>query len=142
MSGKSDSAENGWLLLLFNTTTYANIANNASSSPLTNLYVAAHTADPGDSGNQSTSECTYSGYARIAVARSSGGWTVTGNTVVPATNPVALGVCSSGPQTITHFSVGELASGSGRIFYSGTVTPNISVTVGGTPKLNITITED
>lgn len=142
MSGKSDSAENGWLLLLFNAVGYANVADDAGSSPLSDLYVAAHTDDPGDDGDQTTNECTYTGYGRVAIVRSSSGWTVTDDTVVPVTSPTPLGLCSAGSENITHWSVGELSSGAGRIFYSGPVTPNIAVAVGITPKLAITITED
>lgn len=139
---KSNSLENGLLLLLFNGTTYANIADNAASSPLTNLHVAAHTADPGESGTQTSSECAYGGYSRVAIARTSGGWTVSTNTVVPVTNPVVLGVCASGTENITHFSIGELASGAGRIFYSGPVTPNIAVSIGVIPQINVAVAEE
>lgn len=139
---KSDSLENGWLLLLFNAVTYANVAANAGASPLTSLYVAAHTADPGEGGAQTASEISYTGYSRVGIVRTSSGWTVTGSSVAPVTNPVVLGKCTAGSGTLTHFSVGELSTGAGRIFYSGPVTPNIAVVAGVTPKLDIVITED
>src|SRR4029077_12386461 len=131
---KSDTFENDWLKLIFNATAIANLADNAASSPLTNLSVALHTADPGEAGNQTTSEASYTSYARVSVARTSGGWTVTGNSVSPAatiSHPAATG----GTNTITHFSVGPTGGGATKIFYSGTVTPNISVTSGVTPQL-------
>lgn len=40
------------------------------------LYVSLHTADPGVGGDQSTNEATYTSYARVAVARTTGGWTI------------------------------------------------------------------
>jgi hypothetical protein len=40
--------ENDIAKLIFNATAIANIADNAASSPLTSLYVALHTADPGE----------------------------------------------------------------------------------------------
>src|SRR3546814_12129711 len=82
---KSNTFENDLLALIFNGTPIANIADNAISSPLTNLYLALHTTDPGESGVQNTNEVSYTGYLRVAVARTSGGWTVTGNSVSPAT---------------------------------------------------------
>src|SRR3546814_12854094 len=82
---KSNTCENDLLALIFNGTPIANIADNAISSPLTNLYLALHTTDPGESGVQNTNEVSYSGYLRVAVARTSGGWTVSGNSVSPAT---------------------------------------------------------
>lgn len=76
---KGNTFENDFLKLVFNATAIANIADNAATSPLTNLYVSLHTADPGEAGDQTTSEITYTSYARVAVARTSGGWTVTAN---------------------------------------------------------------
>ena len=103
---KGNTFENDLLLLIFNGTAIANIADNAASSPLTNLYVSLHTGDPGEAGNQTTNECAYTSYARVAVARSGSGWTVSGNAVSNAaaiTFPAATG----GTETATHFAVGR-----------------------------------
>ena len=110
MAGKSDTFENDLLKLIFQATAIANVADNAASSPLTNLYVALHTADPTDAGVQNASEATYTGYARVAVARSAGGWTVTGSSVSPAA-AISFGACTAGTNTITHWSVGVASSG-------------------------------
>lgn len=139
---KSDAFENDFLKLIFNGTSISGLADNASSSPNTNLYVSLHTANPGDAGNQETSEATYTGYARVAVARPAG-WLVTDNSVSPAAD-VEFPECTGGSNTITHFAVGTDATGAGKILYHGTAAPNISVTEGVTPKLKkeSTITED
>lgn len=140
---KGDTFENDLLKLIFQATAIANIADNASSAPLTNLYFSAHTADPGEAGTQTTSECAYGSYARVAVARTSGGFTVTANSVSPVAN-VDFPAAISGTETITHFAVGTVISASGKILYSGTVTPNISVSTGVTPRFTTAsaITED
>jgi hypothetical protein len=140
---KSNTFENDWLKLIFNATAIANLADNAASSPLTNLYVSLHTADPGEAGNQSTSEISYTSYARVAVARTSGGWTVTNNSVSPVAN-IDFPAATGGSGTVTYFGVGSASSGTGVLYYSGTVTPSISVTSGVTPRLTTasTITED
>lgn len=140
---KSDSFENSLLKLIFNATAIANLADNAGTSPLTNLYVSLHTADPGETGNQSTSETSYTSYARVAVARTTGGWTVTANSVSPVAN-IDFPAATGGTGTITHFGVGTASSGTGVLYYSGTVTPNITVSSGVTPRLTTasTITED
>ena len=52
---KSNTFCNDWLKLVFNATATANLADNAGTSPLANLYVSLHTGDPGAAG-QSTSE--------------------------------------------------------------------------------------
>jgi hypothetical protein len=140
---KSNSLENSLLKLLFNATAIANVADNAASSPLTNLYVSLHTADPGEAGDQTTSEATYTGYARVAVARTTGGWTVTANSVSPVAT-IAFPACTAGSNTITHVGVGTASSGAGVLHYSGTVTPNVAVSSGVTPQLSTAtaITED
>lgn len=141
---KGDTFENDLLKLIFNGTAIADIAENDASAPLTNLYVSLHTADPTDSAaNQTVSETAYTSYARATVARTTGGWTVTGNSVSPFAN-IDFAACTGGTSTITHFGVGTLASGTGKLLYIGTVTPNISVSNGVTPRLTTasTITED
>ena len=51
---------------------------------------------------------------------------------------------TGGSGTVTHFSVGAAVSGASKIFYKGTVTPNIVTGNGVTPILSTssTITED
>src|SRR5574337_121438 len=97
---KGNTFENDILALIFNATAIANIADNAATSPLTNLFVSLHTADPGEAGDQTTSEATYTGYARVAVVRTSGGWTVVGSSCSPAAN-IDFGACTAGTNTIT-----------------------------------------
>lgn len=142
---KSDTFENDLLKLIFNATAIANIADNASSSPITSLAVSLHTADPGEAGTQATNETTYTSYQRVTVTRTSGGWTVTNNSVSPAAN-IDFPACTGGTATITHFGIGTspTAGTAGKLLYKGTVTPNISVSSGVTPRLTTasTITED
>lgn len=147
MPGKSDTFENDVLKLIFNGTAITNIADNAATSPLTNLYISLHSADPTDTGLQTTSEATYTGYARVAVARTSGGWTVATAGGVTTAKPVAtitFPAATGGSTTVTHFAIGTLASGGGKVLYAGTCSPSITVTNGITPQLttNTTITED
>lgn len=141
---KGNTFENDLLKLIFNGTAIADIADNDATSPLTNLFVSLHTADPGEAGDQTTSEISYTGYARVAVARSGVGFTVTGNSVSPAANIDFGNMTAGAGGTVTHFAIGTVVSGAGKILYSGTVTPNLSVTTGSTPRLTTAtaITED
>jgi hypothetical protein len=140
---KSNAFENDILALLFNATAIANVADNASSSPLTNLFVALHTADPGEAGTQSTNEIVYTSYARVAVARTAGAWTVSAGSVSPVAN-IDFPTATGGSATATHFSIGALTSGAGKIFYRGPLSPNIVVSTGVAPRITTasTITED
>lgn len=128
-----------WLQLLFNATAFASpsVAQNEGTSPITNLYVSLHTADPTTTGNQSSSEISYTGYSRVAVARTTSGWTVTANAVSPVATIIFNASTGGTGGTVTNWAVGSttLAGGAGQIFYVGTVSPNIVVTSGVTPEL-------
>jgi hypothetical protein len=141
---KSNAFETDLLGLIFNGTAISTIADNAASTPLTNLYLALHTADPGEAGNQSTSEISYTGYSRVAVARTSGGWTITGNSVSPV-DAIEFGEMTGGAGgTVTHASIGTASTGTGKVLYSGALTPTIAVALGVLPRIKntSTITED
>lgn len=127
--------ENDLMKLIFNATAVANIADNAATSPLTNLYISLHTADPGEAGDQTTSEATYTGYARVAVLRSSSGWTVSANQAVNLAT-ITFGACTAGTNTITHFAVGTASSSTGKILISGALTSSLSVSSGITPQFS------
>ncbi|MDB5612062.1 MAG: hypothetical protein JWP25_8962 [Bradyrhizobium sp.] len=141
--GKGNTFSNDLLKLIFNATAIANIADNAGSSPLTNLYVSLHTANPGAGGSQTTSEAAYTSYARVAVVRTSSGWTVAS---AQSTSPVAnidFPTATGGTETETFAAIGTAVSGTGKILYSGAITPSISVSTTVTPRLTTgsTVTE-
>lgn len=144
---KSNTFENDLMLLLFNNTDIANIGDAGGirgSVAAGSLYWALFTADPGETGTAVTNETAYTGYARVAAARSGAGFTVTGNSVSPPSN-VDFGECSASPGTdITHFGVVSTASGAGKLLYKGTMTPNIDMQAGTIPRIKTTstITED
>lgn len=134
MVGISDVAENNLLDLLFTAVAWANIADNAATAPITNVVWALHTADPADAGTQATSEAAYTGYARVDVARTTGGHTVTANSMSPVAN-VDFPAGTGGAGTATHFSVGKTNTGATDQWFAGTVTPNIVMGDGITPRL-------
>lgn len=123
---KSSTFCNDLLKLIFQATAIANIADNAGTSPLTSLYLALHSADPGAGGNQNTNEATYTGYARVAVARTSSGFTVSGSSANLASLE-SFGACTGSGQTLPYWSVGTASSGAGKILYSGPVGVNKGV---------------
>lgn len=131
----SNTFENDLMKLIFQATAIANVADNAASSPLTNLFVSLHTADPGEAGTQTTSECAYTSYARVTVARTSGGWTVTANSVSPVAT-IGFPAATGGSETATHFAIGVAVSGASKILFSGTVSPSIVISNGVTPQLS------
>lgn len=143
---KSNAFENALLLLIFNNTNIALVGDATGlrgSSTAGSLYVSGHTADPGEAGAQNTTELAYTSYARVAVARSGAGWTVSGNSVSPAA-AITFPAGTGGSGTMTHFGIGTDSSGAGLLLYKGTVTPNIVCGNGVTPQLTTAtaITED
>jgi hypothetical protein len=133
--GKGASFENALLKLYFNATNQSNLADNTATSPATNLYFTLHTASPTASGSCTSSEAAYTGYMRVAVARSSGGFTVTANSVSPAAT-VVFPAATGGSETETYFGICLASSGSSVLLYFGSITPTIAVSNGVTPELS------
>lgn len=134
----SNASETNLLLLLFQNTDWANVGDASglqNSATAGSFYVALHSSDPGDAGDQTTNEVSYTGYARVAVARSAGGWTVSGDQV-SNTATVQFGECTAGSATATHFSVGLLSAGAGDILYSGALSASRAISAGITPLFN------
>lgn len=97
------------------------------------LYIGLHTADPTESGSQTGSEATYTGYARVAVARTAAQWPESGGGVSNA-NAITFGACTAGSNTITHVSIGVASSGATEILASGALNANLAVSAGITPS--------
>jgi hypothetical protein len=116
---KSNTTETDVLGYIFNATAFSWNANS-------NLYVSLHTADPGETGDQSTSEATYTGHNRPTVARSGAGWTVVGNTASNAAL-IQFAQCTGGSNVITHVAIGTAASGTGQILYSGSLNSPLTI---------------
>lgn len=100
----------------------------------TDLWLALHTADPGEAGSAVTSEATYGGYARVAVARATD-LTVSGATVENA-NLEQFPVCTSGSSTCTYVSIVTTASGAGTIIVSGALNSSVAVATGIQPQFS------
>lgn len=133
---KSNTFENEFMLLVFNNTAIALIGDASGLQPSAtagSLYVALHTADPGEAGTATTSECAYTSYARVAVARSGAGWTVTGNAVTNAAL-IQFPQCTGGSETATYFSITTASSGSTKILFRGALTSSLAISSGIQPQ--------
>lgn len=107
-----------------------------ASSPDTVLYISLHTANPGAGGSQNTSEAAYTGYARVSVARTSSGWSISSETIsnVAAINfPQATG----GSETETYVGIGTASTGAGQLLYFGSLTSGLAVSNGITPSFAV-----
>lgn len=111
-----------------------------AASTVGSFYVSLHTGDPGETGDQTTSECNYTGYGREAVARTSGGWTVsTGVSPAVADNTAAItfGACTAGSNTATYAGVGTDSTGAGYLLWSGALSSSLAISSGITPQFAI-----
>lgn len=123
---KSTIFSNDIMLLIFNAVALANIADNAASSPATNLFLSLHTATPGIGGSQLTNEAAYTNYVRVPITRNAGGWTVANGS---AAN-VALAQfpqCGASGATITHVAIGTSLVGAGKVLYAGALSASLAV---------------
>ena len=141
--GMSNTFENDLALLIFNNTNIADIGDATGlrgSSTAGSLWVALYTSDPGEAGTATTNETAYTGYARVALARSGSGWTVTGNSVSPTAN-VDFGECTASPgSNITHVGIVNTSAGAGKLLMSGALSSAITMATGVIPRIKTTST--
>jgi hypothetical protein len=132
----SNAFETELLDLLFANSAVADVGDASGLQPSAtagSFYIALHTSDPGEAGNQSTNEIAYTSYARVAVARSGSGWTVSGDSVQNAAL-IQFPQCTGGSGTASHFSIGLASSGAGNIMMSGALNSSLAISNGITPQ--------
>ncbi len=110
---------------------YIFVGTNVSWDGNTDLWLALHTADPGEAGSAVTNEAAYTSYARVAVTRSTD-FTVSGNQVSNA-NQESFPQCTGGSETITHASIVTSSSGAGTIIVRAALNSSIAVSTGVQP---------
>lgn len=132
----TNAAEAALLDLIFLNTDWANIGDAGglqNSATAGSFYISLHTADPGEAGDQTTNEIAYTSYARVAVARSAGGWTRSVSTV-SNTALVQFPQCTGGSGTATHFGIGTDATLAGNLILKGALTSSLAISTGIQPQ--------
>jgi hypothetical protein len=139
---KGDTTENDVIKIMFLSNYDPTWRTNA------NLYLALHTADPTDSGDQTSFEVSavlYVSYARIPIVKTAVGWTIAGNQAQNAAL-AAFPQCTGGAGTTAKYvSIGTLSAGAGQILYSGQLNADLAISNLIQPQfqpLALTITED
>jgi hypothetical protein len=141
---KSNLHETAYLKLVFQNIAMANIGDSNGIQPSAgsgSFYIALYSTDPSD--EDSGTEATYTGYARVSVVRSAVGWTVTDNVAYNASE-ILFPTSTGGSDTLTHFGILTALTG-GDLIGSGSLTGAIEVNPGDTPRFGpgtVTITED
>jgi len=141
---KSTTTCNSIVNLMYRATAWANVADNAAASPLTNTYVSLHTADLTAATNQQTeNETAYTNYARQAVARSTG-WDAASGGATDNAATISFPQCGATGATLTHVATGTAVSGVGNVWHYGALNSSLAVANGITPQFAagaLTITE-
>ena len=140
---KGTTTCNNILALIYNATPWANIADNAASSPATNIYMALASASYSPSSTMSSNETTYTNYVRVTVARTTGGWTAPSAGAISNVAAIEYAPCGVTGQTITSGATGK-ASGASEIYHYGDLNSPIDVSNQIQPRFPIgavTITE-
>lgn len=140
---KSNTYEADILGLLLQGVSITGLA--VASTTISAIQVSLHTGDPGETGTQGTNEVNYSGYTRIAVTRSTAGFVVSGGSASPVAAITFPEAASTTTMTATHCAFGEAAASTGgKIYYSGTISPNINIGQAVQPVLTTasSITEE
>jgi hypothetical protein len=137
-----NASETSLMDLIFQNTAWANVGNSGGLQPSSaagSFYIQLSTGTLTGSSNQSTTEAAYTSYARQAVARSSAGWTISGNAPCTSSNAAAINFpqATGGSETETYFSVGTASSGTGSILWYGALTSSLAVSNGITPSFAI-----
>lgn len=114
--------------------TYIFKGDAVSWSGNTNLWLALHTADPGEAGSMAA-ESTYGGYVRVAISRASG-FTISGPTVQNAAL-VQFPLCVSSSSVCTHVSIVDTSSGAATVIVSGALNSSVTVTPGIQPQFAV-----
>lgn len=128
--------ENGLLSLIFENANYANVGDATGLRGSTTagvFYISLHTASPGETGSQNTTEAGYTSYARVSVARSTAGWTVASG-VADNDAAVTFPAATGGSATCTDFGIGSDSTAAGNLFLFGTLSASLAVTNGITPS--------
>lgn len=107
----------------------------------TTLYVSLHTGTIGSGGNQTTNEVSYTGYARVAIARnnSTGEFTAASGGATDNDNQITFGNPTAGsfPITATHVAIGENASGVGTVLVYAALSTALTINVNVQPNFAI-----
>lgn len=141
-SGMGNTAESDLLKLLFQNTAWANLGSVAGLQPSSSagsFFIGLATAALSGSSTQTSSEAAYTSYARVAIARSSGGWTITGSSPTIAENAAActFPACTGGSETEQAAVIGRDSAGAGEVIFWGALAANLVVSSGITPSFAI-----
>lgn len=141
---KGTATCNNFLKLVYNATAWADVAENDSSSPMTDIAMALATSSYSGSSTLSTNETAYTNYARQNTVRTTSGWTAASGGQTENVAAVEFPQCGASGATITSAATGKPGGGAAEIFHYGDLNASIAVSNQIQPRFPagaITITE-
>lgn len=109
--------------LIYQNIAAANLGDASGLQPSAtagSYYAGLHATWAGLAGNQTTGEASYSGYARVAIARSALGFTVSAGGLVTLTSAVQFATAGVGATgTLLFWTLGTASSGTGTLVRAG-----------------------
>lgn len=139
---KSTSACNSILALIYNATTWADVAENDTTSPMTDIEMALATVTGAVADTMSTNEATYTNYVRQTVVRTTLGWDAPSGGATANAAAIDYPQCGVTGNTIVAAKTGK--TGAGQVFHYGDLNAPIAVSSLIRPTFDIgavTITE-
>lgn len=134
MGSKSNAFETLILSHIFNNTTVPGIGDATGlrgSSTAGSLYIALANSTIDVDDSNPGQEAQYPGYARVAIARNSNGWIISGNQVYNK-NTIAFPTCTAGSDTIRWVNIYTAAAGGTRLYY-GRLSEDLAISLDVTP---------
>jgi hypothetical protein len=135
---KATSICNSIVNLMYRAVAWANVADNAATSPATSVRISLHSASPtAASGLQNENESTYTNYLRVTQNRSTVDWSAPAGGQLSNANLLQFPQCGATGQTVTHVGTGTGASGATPIWHYGALSASLAIANGITPQFNI-----
>lgn len=132
---KSTDTANRVVNLILRAVAWANVADNAAASPFTQVYVAYHTGNlTAGTNSQAENETAYTNYVRVAVARTTGGWSAASGGASSNAATISHAQCGVTGATLSHVSLGPGASGATAVWWYGALNSSLAVANGITPQ--------
>jgi hypothetical protein len=132
---KSTATCNSIINLMYNAVTWANVAINATASPLTDVEVSLHTgALTAGTDSQTENETSYSNYVRVPKARGSyAGWEVAASGATKNEGSITFAQCGASGATLTYVATGTAHTSTGHVWHYGELSSPLIVSTGITP---------
>ena len=136
----SNSSQIDWLKLLLQNAAWSGVGDAGGLPPSVgagDVFIALHTSEPIDGGDQSSNESAYAGYARIPAARDGAEWVDNGANGLQNSAIVQFPQNTGSAETVTWFSLGVSGAGATQYIVKGPLDASLNIVTNLTPEFGI-----